>query len=59
MTDKTHIYVIEPAEPGSNVIIKEKEGVNKQGDPKQQRISKFSSPYSAMKYLKEKFGIKS
>lgn len=54
MTDKTKVYLIET---GMNVIIKEKEGTAKNGDPKQMRVSKFRDPAYAVKYLQEKFGI--
>jgi hypothetical protein len=57
MTDKTTIYLIEPSR--NVILVKEKEGTAKDGDPKQVRISKFRSPISAANYLKEKFGIKS
>lgn len=56
MTDITNFYIIEP---GRNVIVKEKEGRAKNGDPKQQRISKFKTPFNAVTYLREKFGISS
>ena len=54
MTDKTKIYVVES---GANVIIKEKEGVAKNGDPKVVRVSTFREPVHAVRYLKEKYGI--
>jgi hypothetical protein len=54
MTDKTQIIVIEH---GMNVIIKEKEGLTKKGEPKQIRISNFKNPKNALTYLKEKFGL--
>lgn len=54
MTDKTQIYIIEH---GADIIVKEKEGQNKMGIPKQQRISKFHKPENAIRYLKQKFGI--
>jgi hypothetical protein len=56
VTDKTTIYLIEPSR--NIVVVKEKEGIRKDGDPKQVRISKFRSPISAANYLKEKFGFK-
>mgnify|MGYP006921467716 CR=1 FL=1 len=54
MTDKTKIIVIEH---GMNVIIKEKEGMDKKGEPKQVRISNFKNPNHALNYLKQKFGL--
>lgn len=53
-TDKTNIIVIES---GMNVIIKEKEGQDKSGKPKQTRISNFKTPSNAMNYLQQKFGL--
>lgn len=54
MTDKTTFYVVEQ---GRDIIIKEKEGVAKNGDPKQMRISKFKEPLHVMNYFREKYGI--
>jgi hypothetical protein len=54
MTDKTQILVIER---DMDVIIKENEGQNKKGKPKQTRISTFGKPENAMRYLRQKFGI--
>jgi hypothetical protein len=54
VTDKTNIIVIEH---GMNVIIKEKEGIDKRGEPKQIRISNFKNPNHALNYLKQKFGL--
>jgi hypothetical protein len=54
MTDKTKIILVER---GQNVIIKEKEGLNKRGEPKQTRISNFKKPENALLYLKQKFGL--
>jgi hypothetical protein len=54
LTDKTKILVIEH---GMNVIIKEKEGIDKKGEPKQIRISSFKNPNTALNYLKQKFGL--
>ena len=50
----TKIYIIEHE---SNVIIKEKEGTAKNGDPKQTRVSTFKTPANAVRYLKEKYSI--
>lgn len=52
--------VVLTARQSGNVIIKEKEGRKKNGDPKELRISQFkgsNGPVNAMNYLKEKFGI--
>jgi len=56
LSDKTTICLVEPSQ--NVVLVKEKEGIKKNGDPKQVRVSKFRSPFSAAKYLQEKFGIK-
>ena len=59
MTDKTEIVVIER---GMNVIIvKEKEGKNKKGEPKQTRISTFkqrSAVEDAINYLSQKLSVR-
>jgi hypothetical protein len=54
MTDKTSIIVIET---GMDVLIKENEGIDKNGKPKQTRISNFKNPVNAMTYLQQKFGL--
>jgi hypothetical protein len=57
MTDKMHIIIIEQ---GKDVIVKEQEGFNKNGLPKNTRISTFKTPNgpkNAMEYLRQKFGL--
>lgn len=57
MTDKTDIIIVER---NMNVIIKEKEGTNKKGEPKQCRVSKFTGIFAvqnAVHYLEDKLSI--
>jgi hypothetical protein len=57
MTDKMKHIIIEQ---GKDVIVKQQEGTNKRGLPKNTLISTFKGPEgpkNAMDYLRQKFGL--
>lgn len=59
-TNGNNKIVVLTSRQSGNVVIKEKEGRKKNGDPKELRVSQFkgcNGPANAMNYLREKFGV--